>query len=166
MWHAYNTKWSTVTRDRLNPNLMERVPELRVPPASVIDRMQIVWFSRQVSRRHSYHKRRRDRCLRPVDRAFRRRLWPRHHPRRSAVQFIERKPRCDSRPLRFDIPVGVADVEHILGLWPKTAGTRFRDASSEARTRTPAHGDVLATFTRPGPGNHAWNLASCSAFAT
>ena len=41
MWRTYYRKWSTVTRDRLNPDLMELVPELGgfVPPASVIDRM-------------------------------------------------------------------------------------------------------------------------------
>jgi hypothetical protein len=54
-----HTKWSAVTRDRLNPNLMELVPELRgfVPPASVIDRMvysafgggQTAWFSPSIA---------------------------------------------------------------------------------------------------------------------
>ena len=41
MWRAYYRKWSAVTRDGLNPDLMELVPELRgfVPPARVIDRM-------------------------------------------------------------------------------------------------------------------------------
>jgi len=41
MWRAYYRKWSNITRDRLEPRVLELVPELQkfVPPASVIDRM-------------------------------------------------------------------------------------------------------------------------------
>jgi nicotinamidase-related amidase len=41
MWREYYKKWDNVTRDRLSPDTLELVPELRefVPPASVIDRM-------------------------------------------------------------------------------------------------------------------------------
>jgi nicotinamidase-related amidase len=40
-WHTYYKKWSNVTRDRLESDAIELVPELRkyVPPANVIDRM-------------------------------------------------------------------------------------------------------------------------------
>jgi nicotinamidase-related amidase len=41
MWRAYYRKWSNITRDRLEPRVLELVSELQkfVPPASVIDRM-------------------------------------------------------------------------------------------------------------------------------
>src|ERR1041385_7175057 len=40
MWQAYYTKWSEVTRARLDPELIELVPTLKrfVPPAAVYDR--------------------------------------------------------------------------------------------------------------------------------
>jgi nicotinamidase-related amidase len=41
MWRHYYEKWENITRDRLNPEVLDLVPVLRkfVPPASVIDRM-------------------------------------------------------------------------------------------------------------------------------
>jgi nicotinamidase-related amidase len=41
MWREYYRKWDNVTRDRLNPALLEIVPQLRkfTPPAAVIDHM-------------------------------------------------------------------------------------------------------------------------------
>ena len=41
MWREYYKKWDNVTRDRLRPDVLELVPELRefVPPGTVIDRM-------------------------------------------------------------------------------------------------------------------------------
>ena len=40
MWREYYRKWENVTRDRLPPEILNLVPDLRkfVPPASVIDR--------------------------------------------------------------------------------------------------------------------------------
>ena len=41
MWRAYYEKWRDVTRRRLDPALLELVPELRrfTPPAAAVDRM-------------------------------------------------------------------------------------------------------------------------------
>src|ERR1700745_3072191 len=40
MWREYYRKWENVTRDRLPPDILNLVPDLRkfVPPASMIDR--------------------------------------------------------------------------------------------------------------------------------
>jgi nicotinamidase-related amidase len=47
MWQAYYTKWREVTRDRLDPGLIELMPTLKrfVPPAIVVDRMVYSAFS-------------------------------------------------------------------------------------------------------------------------
>jgi nicotinamidase-related amidase len=46
-WQAYYRKWRDMTRDRLDPTLLELVPALQayVPPAEVHDRMQYSAFA-------------------------------------------------------------------------------------------------------------------------
>ena len=41
MWRAYYRKWGDVTRERVDPDLVDLVPDLRrfAPPAAVVDRM-------------------------------------------------------------------------------------------------------------------------------
>ena len=130
MWRAYYRKWSTVTRDRLNPDLMELVPELRgfVPPASVIDRMVYSAFGggRLLGFLTKHHVDtliisggETDVCvlstvLSAVDLGYRvilveGALCSSSDESHAAILGLYRQ--------RFDIQVSVADVEHILGLW-------------------------------------------------
>jgi nicotinamidase-related amidase len=133
MWRAYYRKWSTVTRDRLNLNLMELVPELRgfVPPASVIDRMVYSAFGggRLLGFLTKHHVDtliisggETDVCvlstvLSAVDLGYRvilveGALCSSSDESHAAILGLYRQ--------RFDIQVSVADVEHILGLWRPT----------------------------------------------
>jgi nicotinamidase-related amidase len=47
VWKAYYEKWECVTRERLNPHMLELAPPLAryVPPANVIDRQTYCAFS-------------------------------------------------------------------------------------------------------------------------
>jgi nicotinamidase-related amidase len=130
MWRAYYRKWSTVTRDRLNPDLMELVPELLgfVPPASVIDRMVYSAFGggRLLGFLTKHHVDtliisggETDVCvlstvLSAVDLGYRvilveGALCSSSDESHAAILGLYRQ--------RFDIQVSVADVEHILCLW-------------------------------------------------
>lgn len=130
MWRTYYRKWSTVTRDRLNPDLMELVPELGgfVPPASVIDRMVYSAFGggRLLGFLTKHHVDtliisggETDVCvlstvLSAVDLGYRvilveGALCSSSDESHAAILGLYRQ--------RFDIQVSVANVEHILGLW-------------------------------------------------
>ena len=54
-----------------------------------------------------------------------------------------------------------SNVSSVCGSRRKTAGTRFRDASSEARTLTPAHSDC-ASYLYPARPGRVFNI--CGAF--
>jgi nicotinamidase-related amidase len=167
MWRAYYRKWSTVTRDRLNPDLMELVPELRgfVPPASVIDRMVYSAFGggRLLGFLSKHHVDtliisggETDVCvlstvLSAIDLGYR-------------IILVEGA-LCSSShesSMRFSasIVIGLisrsvlqtSNISSVFGSRPKTACTRLRDAASEARTLTPAHSDCASYLypTRPG----------------
>ena len=154
MWRAYYTKWSTVTRDRLNPDFMELVPELLgfVPPASVIDRMVYSAFGggRLLGFLTKHHVDtliisggETDVCvlstvLSAVDLGYR-------------VILVEGALCSSSDESHATILASTvsglisrsvlqtSNISSVCGGRPKTACRRLRDAASEARTLTPAH---------------------------
>jgi nicotinamidase-related amidase len=103
MWREYYKKWRNVTQERIKPELLDLVPDLQsfVPPANMMDRMvysafggsRLLGFLTEREVNYSDRVGRRDRRLRPVDRAFRDRFWVPHHSRqRSTLQLLRRKP--------------------------------------------------------------------------
>lgn len=130
MWSKYYRKWAGITRDRINPKLLQLVPELCnfVPPASVIDRT--VYSAFGGDRLHPFLTEHHvdtlivsggetDICvlstvLSAIDIGYRiilveRALCSSSDENHHAVLSLYRK--------RFDIQVSVADLEDILALW-------------------------------------------------
>jgi nicotinamidase-related amidase len=130
MWRDYYRKWENVTRDRLDPELLNLVPDLNrfVPPASVIDRMVYSAFGNGalldfltghhvdtliVSGGET------DVCvlstvLAAIDLGYRiilvdGALCSSSDESHDAILALYRQ--------RFDIHVGVANLEQILGVW-------------------------------------------------
>ena len=130
MWREYYKKWDNVTRDRLSPDVLELVPELRkfVPPGRVIDRMVYSAFGggKLLDFLTGHHVDtlivsggETDVCvlstvLSAIDLGYRiilvqDALCSSSDESHNAIVSLYRK--------RFDIQVGVAGLEQILGLW-------------------------------------------------
>ena len=130
MWREYYRKWQNVTRDRLDPEVLDLVPDLRkfAPPASVIDRMVYSAFAggRLVEFLSEHHVDtlivsggETDVCvlstvLAAIDLGYRiilveGALCSSSDESHDAILNLYRR--------RFDIHVEVANVEQILGLW-------------------------------------------------
>jgi nicotinamidase-related amidase len=132
MWRQYYRKWQNVTRDRLDPEVLDLVSELRkfAPPAAVIDRMVYSAFagSRLVEFLSEHHVDtliisggETDVCvlstvLSAIDLGYRivlvdGALCSSSDESHDAILNLYRQ--------RFDIHVGVANVEQLLGLWAR-----------------------------------------------
>jgi nicotinamidase-related amidase len=130
MWREYYRKWDNVTRDRLSPEMLDLVPELQkfAPPASVIDRMVYSAFGggRLPDFLTGHHVDtlivsggETDVCvlstvLSAIDFGYRvilveGALCSSSDESHDAIVGLYRQ--------RFDIQVGVADLEQILRLW-------------------------------------------------
>jgi len=132
MWREYYLKWEDVTRDRLRPELLDLLPDVQgfVPPASLFDRMMYSAFSdgrlRDFLNEHHVDTLivsggETDVCvlstvLAAVDLGYRiilveNALCSSSDESHDAIMALYRQ--------RFDIQVGVTNLEQILSVWKR-----------------------------------------------